>query len=210
MGVERKSLERSMTGAKALEGTDAQRQVRPGQSCCWRPSTRSHPDTTATSVSLSFVFLDGRLVQLHLQGEHRKCPSIAASEYAEWQEDANLNVIHSAIARSCSKQQLEQFFHSKDGGAEWRPVWEALWPFMCNLEILQIRVTKEFNFAKKYGPHALLLLLLRNMRCETDPIEPGHVSSESPVFTFSLAQPEGLLLPARNDHLCQLALDGLS
>ena len=59
MGVERKSLERSMTGAKALEGTDAQRQVRPGQSCCWRPSTRSHPDTDS-DVRVTQLCFPGR------------------------------------------------------------------------------------------------------------------------------------------------------
>ena len=72
-------------------------------------------------------------------------------------------------------------------------------------------LAKEFNDAQKYGPHAeLYFFLLRNMRCETDLIEPGHVSIERPIFTFPFAQPEGLLPPARNDHLCQLALDRFS
>ena len=34
------------------------------------------------------------------------------------------------------------------------------------------------------------------MRCEADPIEPGHVSIERAIFTFPFAQPEGLLLLA--------------
>ena len=32
-----------------------------------------------------------------------------------------------------------------------------------------------------------LSLSLRNMRCETDPIEPGHVSIENRIFTFPFA-----------------------
>ena len=68
--------------------------------------------------------------------------------------------------------------------------WEALLPCMCALHILQIRVTaKEFNDAKKCRPHAdLYFFSLRQMRCETDPIEPRHVN----IFTFPCAQPEGL------------------
>ena len=65
-----------------------------------------------------------------------------------------------------------------------------------------------FNDAKKFGPHAELYFFLpRNMRCETDPIESGHVSS--PMFTVPFAQPEGLLLPARNEPVSQGALGGL-
>ena len=68
-----------------------------------------------------------------------------------------------------------------------------------------------FNDAKKYGPHAELYFFLpRNMRCETDPIESGHVSIESLMFTFPFAQPEGLLLPAGDDPLSWGELGGLS
>ena len=59
---------------------------------------------------------------------------------------------------------------------------------------------KEFNDAKKiWTARRALFLLLRNTRCETDPIEPGHVNMDIPIFTFRFSQPEGLLLPARND-----------
>ena len=38
--------------------------------------------------------------------------------------------------------------------------------------------------AKKYGPHAEpCFFLLRQMRCEKDPIESGHVSTESLFFS---------------------------
>ena len=82
---------------------------------------------------------------------------------------------------------------------------------MCALDTLQILVTaKEFNDAKKFGPHAEFYFFpVRNMRCETDPIGPGHVSIRSLFFTFPFAQPEGLL-PARNDPLSQGELDGVS
>ena len=40
------------------------------------------------------------------------------------------------------------------------------------------------------------VFLQRSMRCEADPIEPGHVSIERAIFTFPFAQPEGLLLLA--------------
>ena len=41
---------------------------------------------------------------------------------------------------------------------------------------------KEFNDAQNYGPHAELYFLLRGIRRETGPIEPGHVSNEKPEF----------------------------
>ena len=44
---------------------------------------------------------------------------------------------------------------------------------------------KEFNDAKKvWTARRAIFFLLRNMRCETDPIEPGHVSMDIPIFTF--------------------------
>ena len=65
------------------------------------------------------------------------------------------------------------------------PFWVALWPCLSTFDILRIRATaKEFNDAKNYAE--LFLFLLRNMRCETDPIEPGHVGIESLIFTFPL------------------------
>ena len=69
------------------------------------------------------------------------------------------------------------------------PCREALWPFLCTSEIFQLRVTvEEFNDAKKYGPRAELFFLLRQMPCEADPIEPGHVSAESPISTSLVAE----------------------
>ena len=50
-----------------------------------------------------------------------------------------------------------------------------------------------------------LFILLRQMHCETDPIEPGHVGIESPMFTFFYCPPEGLLT-AGSDPLSQGAL----
>ena len=68
---------------------------------------------------------------------------------------------------------------------------------------------KEFNDAQNYGPHAeLYFFLLRGIRRETGPIEPGHVSNEKPEFYDSLAQPQSWLLPAGNHPLCQGALGG--
>ena len=50
-------------------------------------------------------------------------------------------------------------------------------------DVTSVRATaKEFNGAKKYGPHAGHYFLLRNLRCETNPIELGHVSIDSPFF----------------------------
>ena len=61
--------------------------------------------------------------------------------------------------------------------------------------------------AKKYGPHGeLYFFLLRNMRRETDPIEPGHVSIESPIVAFPF---HSAGRPSRNDPLCLGALEGL-
>ena len=100
-----------------------------------------------------------------------------------------LNVMYSAIALlmgvvPCSKQYLEQFLFStpkmmeRNGGL----VWEALWSCLSAFDILQNRVTvKEFNDARKYGPHAELYFSL-------------------------LTRPEGLLLPTGNDPLSQGAL----
>ena len=65
------------------------------------------------------------------------------------------------------------------------PFWVALWPCLSTFDILRIRATsKEFNDAKNYAE--LFLFLLRNMRCETNPIEPGHVVIESLILTFPL------------------------
>ena len=49
-------------------------------------------------------------------------------------------------------------------------------PTCIPVEVTRVRATaKEFNDAKKYGPHAeLCLLLLQNMRRETGTIEPGQ------------------------------------
>ena len=48
---------------------------------------------------------------------------------------------------------------------------------------------KDSNDAKKYGPHAEpFFFLLRQMRCEKDPIEPGHVSTES-LFSSRFPSP---------------------
>ena len=90
------------------------------------------------------------------------------------------------------------------------PFLEALWPCLSAFDVIRVRATaNEFNDAKKYGPHAeLYFFLLRDNRCETDPVEPGHVSIVCPVFTFSFVQPEGLFLPAGNDPLSQAALGG--
>ena len=51
--------------------------------------------------------------------------------------------------------------------------------------------------------------LQQNIRCETDPIEPGHVSIEGPVFAFPFARLADVRLPAGNDPLSQGALEGL-
>ena len=76
-------------------------------------------------------------------------------------------------------------FHPKDDTQSGGPVWEALWPCTCTLDILQILVTaKEFHDAKKYGSRAELFFL--KLRRGTDPIEPGHVSTESLFFHVSL------------------------
>ena len=71
-------------------------------------------------------------------------------------------------------------------------------PCLSAFDVIRVRATaKELNDAKKYGPHAEPhFFLQRGMRCVTDPIEPGHVSIERPIFTFPFAQPEGLLLLA--------------
>ena len=75
----------------------------------------------------------------------------------------------SFVSRSKQQCMLEQ-----NGG----PFFVALWPCLSTFDILRIRATaKEFNDAKNYAE--LFLFLLRNMRCETDPIEPGHVVIES-------------------------------
>ena len=129
----------------------------------------------------------------------------------EWQEDELLNVIHSAIAllicvvlvyEAMDEQFSTQQVMEQNGG----PVWEALWPCTCTLDILQIRVTaKAFHDAKKYGSHAELFFL--KLRRGTDPIEPGHVSTESLLFTFPFAQVD-VKHPARNDPLSKEALGG--
>ena len=68
---------------------------------------------------------------------------------------------------------------------------------------------KEFNDAKKHGPHADLFFCYTNMRSEVHPIQPaGHVSIKSAFFTLPFARLEGLFFPARNDPLRQGALGG--
>ena len=67
---------------------------------------------------------------------------------------------------------------------------------------------KEFNDAEKNGPRAeLRLLLLRQMRCKTDPIEARRVSIEAFLSPFPFAQPDSLLR-AGNDPLSQGVLGG--
>ena len=101
------------------EGADAQHQVRASvKAAAGDQSTDSAIFDTDSDVRVTsqLCFLGRwRPVQLHLQAD---C---------------------SLVSRSCSKQWLEQFSHSEDDGAEWRPVWAALWPCMCALVILQIR-----------------------------------------------------------------------
>ena len=53
-----------------------------------------------------------------------------------------------------------------------------------------------------------LLFLLLNMRCETDPIEPGYVSIECPVFAFPFNRLADVRLTAGNDPLCLGTLEG--
>ena len=57
---------------------------------------------------------------------------------------------------------------------------------MNPVEVTGVGVTaKEFDDAKRYCPLAeLYFFSQRNMRRETDPIEPGYVSIESPIFAF--------------------------
>ena len=55
---------------------------------------------------------------------------------------------------------------------------------LCGREITRVHATaKSFNDAKKYGRHADLFFLLKNMRREADPIEPGHASTERAIFS---------------------------
>ena len=91
------------------------------------------------------------------------------------------------------------------------PFWEVLRLCLSAFDIPRIPVTaKEFKEVRNCGPHAELFFFLpRNMRSKTDPIEPGHVSFESPLFTCPFAQLE-VLLPARNDPLSQAAISGFS
>ena len=140
---------------------------------------------------------------MHLPAEHMKRHAKRPAANAEWQEDALLNVIYSAIALPM-RVALGEFFHSKDDGAEWRAGLGGHCGLVCALSISYkcARPPKNFKDAKKYGPHAELhFFWLRNTRCERDPIEPGSVSRESPIFTFPFAQVESLLLLARNDPL---------
>ena len=78
-------------------------------------------------------------------------------------------------------------------------------------EVTRVRVTaKDFHDAKKCGPHAdICFFLLRNMRRGTDPMEPGHVSTDSPIQAFPLARLADVRLLAGNDPLSQEALGGL-
>ena len=74
------------------------------------------------------------------------------------------------------------------------PLGEALWPCFGAFDVTRVRAAaKEFNDAKRYEPHR---------------IEPGQVSIDSPLFTFSFAQPEDLRLPANDLPLSQGALGG--
>ena len=64
----------------------------------------------------------------------------------------------------------------------------ALLVHFRDLSTLQVTV-EELNDAKKYGPGAeLFFFLLRQMRCDADPTEPGHVSAESPISTSLVAE----------------------
>ena len=89
------------------------------------------------------------------------------------------------------------------------PFWEVFWQCLNAFDVIRVRApAKEFNDAKKYGPHAELhFFLLRNVRCETDPIAPGHVIIEASFSRVSFTQLEGLFLPASNDPLSQETID---
>ena len=86
-------------------------------------------------------------------GQLRRWRGTERRPYRTWVERAVL-----------SPKSLEQ---NGDG----RPLWESLWPSLGALEVIRVRVTpKKFNDAKKHGGHAVLFILLQNMRRETDPI----------------------------------------
>ena len=90
------------------------------------------------------------------------------------------------------------------------PLWESLWPFLSVFDVIRVCVTaKSFHDAKKYGRHAELFFLPQNMRREADPIEPRHVSTERAIFSFRFTRLADMRLPARNDPLCQEALEEL-
>ena len=71
-------------------------------------------------------------------------------------------------------------------------------PCLSAFDVIRVRATaRVLNGAKKYGPHAEpCFFLQRSMRCETDPIEPGHVSIERPIFCISLC-PAGRFASSR-------------
>ena len=85
-----------------------------------------------------------------------------------------------------------------------------VWPLLAAIVIRVRETANSFNDVKKFGRHAeLFFVLLKNMRRKTDPIEPGHVSIESPIFSFPFARLPDMRLSARSDALCQEALNVL-
>ena len=65
-------------------------------------------------------------------------------------------------------------------------------------------MTRPSVCAAVFGPcyHMSVLDTLRYMRRETDPIEPGHMGIESPVFAFPFTLLADVRLPAGNDPMC--------
>ena len=59
------------------------------------------------------------------------------------------------------------------------------------------------------GTQSSSFFLLQNMRRETDPKEPGHVSTERAIFLPPLTRLADTCLATRHDPLCQEALEEL-
>ena len=107
--------------------------------------------------------------------------------------------------------KLEEQIFSSEMLSQHAGTFMAVWSHMNPVEVTGVRATaKEFNDAKKCGPHAQLLSFpLRHMRREIEPIEPEHASIESPIFAFPFTRLADVRLLAGNDPLSPEALEGL-
>ena len=117
---------------------------------------------------------------LHLHRTRRTLrPTAKRSTGRRTVERLRLNNRTAHLCHARVKQQLELFSFTPKDGATWRGLfWKPLWPSLNTVDVLRIRgAAKEFNDAKKHGPHADLFFCHTNMRSEAHPIRPaGDVS----------------------------------